>query len=49
MKNSDEDNRVYFDPEKGLLYVVEWVETGNNNIPKKTLSKYSVPTYTRWF
>jgi len=30
----DENNRVYFDPESKRFYRVEWIETGNNDIPE---------------
>jgi len=31
----DKDNIVYYDPDKGLLYFIEWEETGNNDIPHR--------------
>lgn len=27
----DRDNQVYYDSEKGRLYIIEWVDTGNND------------------
>lgn len=29
----DKDNQVYYDTEKGQFYIIEWQETGNNDIP----------------
>jgi hypothetical protein len=29
----DRDNKVYWDTEKKQLYFIEWIETGNNDIP----------------
>lgn len=29
----DKDNIVYYDTEKQQFYIIEWVDTGNNDIP----------------
>jgi hypothetical protein len=31
----DRDNIVYFDTEVGQFYFIEWVYTGNNDIPHR--------------
>ena len=31
----DRDNVVYYDTEKGRFYIIQWVETGHNDIPKR--------------
>lgn len=31
----DNDKQVYWDSEKKMLYWIEWVYTGNNDIPIK--------------
>lgn len=31
----DRDNQVYYDTEKGKFYIIQWIETGNNDIPKR--------------
>jgi len=30
-----EHKRVYWDSQKKMFYWIEWIETGNNDIPKK--------------
>jgi len=32
---SNNDKQVYWDSEKEKLYWIEWIETGNNDIPKR--------------
>jgi hypothetical protein len=32
---SDEHKQVYWDSEKQMLYWIEWIETGNSDIPIK--------------
>lgn len=31
----EKDKQVYWDDEKDLFYWIEWIETGNNDIPVK--------------
>lgn len=31
----DKDNVVFYDTEKGQFYIIRWVSTGNNDIPKR--------------
>lgn len=31
----DKDNIVYYDSERFQFYIIEWIETGNNDIPKR--------------
>lgn len=31
----DRDNVVFYDTEKGRLYIIQWVNVGNKEIPKR--------------
>ena len=31
----DRDNIVYYDTEKEQFYIIEWIDTGNNDIAKR--------------
>jgi hypothetical protein len=31
----EKDKQVYWDDEKNLFYWIEWIETGNNDIPHR--------------
>ena len=31
----DRDNVVYYDTEKEQFYIIKWLDTGNNDIPKR--------------
>ena len=31
----DRDNQVYYDTEKQKLYMIQWIDTGNNDIAKR--------------
>lgn len=32
---ADRDNKVYYDTEKQMFYMIHWIDTGNNEIPKR--------------
>ena len=31
----DKDNMVYYDTELRMFYMIEWIDTGNNDIPQR--------------
>jgi hypothetical protein len=31
----DRDNQVYYDTERNQFYMIQWIDTGNNDIAKR--------------
>lgn len=38
----DRDNIVYYDTEKKAFYIIQWEDTGNNEIPNRYYIKIDV-------
>jgi hypothetical protein len=41
----DRDNIVYFDTEKFQFYIIQWEETGNNDIPHRHYIQLPTPAH----